>query len=361
VIAADDNRAYLLATSPGPTAPQWWVAGVDADNGQSLFRPVPLNATAAAPSCFVNGRSLVCLSDEQSAATAWVIDRQTGTLDYSGPTDVRLATGELKAIRAGNHLVAATSGEGVYGIGSKAETTWFQPGIGKIGYHNGEVAVQASQDKKAVTMFSLEDGRTVQAEFPDGAQTKSMTFFEGGFAAQFADEGQSFTQFFDAAGKLAGDERVTGMYIGGATGNLTAVVDADGVAIYGPTGEKLFQVAGEAPHGLQLMGTTLWIGEASNSAGSRFRPFDMRTGDPGTPCDFDAVDGYLGNDGSSFVRAPTNPKSDELAKAYDLATCELNWTIPRSAGSLGSVSRIGDTLVRLSDDGTGLTSLVPPR
>ena len=59
------------------------------------------------------------------------------------------------------------------------------------------------------------------------------------------------------------------------------------------------------------------------------------------------------------VRAPVNPKSDLLADAWDLSTCERVWSIPRN-GPLGRVTRLGDTLVRLSDDGTELYSLVAP-
>jgi hypothetical protein len=111
---------------------------------------------------------------------------------------------------------------------------------------------------------------------------------------------------------------------------------------------------------MRLIGTTLWVGEASDANAAHFQPFDVRTGDEGKSCAFDLIDGYLGTDGSVFVRSPWNQESDNLAQAYDLATCDMVWSIPRVVGSSGQVTRIGDTLVQLSDDGTELMSLVPP-
>ena len=93
---------------------------------------------------------------------------------------------------------------------------------------------------------------------------------------------------------------------------------------------------------------------------SHFQPYDLRTGDKGKSCAFDMINGYLGTDGSVFVRSPWNKKSDDLAQAYDLATCDKVWSIPRPVGSLARMTRIGDTLVRTSDDGTELMSLVAP-
>jgi hypothetical protein len=86
----------------------------------------------------------------------------------------------------------------------------------------------------------------------------------------------------------------------------------------------------------------------------------MHSGAAGTTC---AVDFFnsVGTDGRVIVQAThdrTSPQWQNLAQAYNLTTCEVAWTIPRSPGSLGTVDRVGDTLVRLSDDGTELFSLV---
>ena len=89
---------------------------------------------------------------------------------------------------------------------------------------------------------------------------------------------------------------------------------------------------------------------------SRGRIFD--TNDPRSPGNLDYT--YLGTDGAVAVRAPINPKSDMLAEAFDLTTCDMVWSIPRIPGSLGRVARIGNTLVRVSDDGNAIYSLVRP-
>lgn len=110
-----------------------------------------------------------------------------------------------------------------------------------------------------------------------------------------------------------------------------------------------------------MIGTTLWVSEPSTVYQHYFQPYDLRTGEKsGKPCPINLDYSYLGTDGTIAVRAPLNARSDMLAQAYDLATCAVVWSIPRTAGSLGRVVRAGDALVRLSDDGTELYSLVSP-
>ncbi len=357
IIRTGSSRAYLIASSPGPT-PQWWLTGVDAADGRRLFAPVALNMTTRAPSCFINGASVVCIAEDDDRATAWVIDRQTGQLTYTGPTDVRLTSWEKRSARqAGNYLVAVTEKQGIYGVGPQAETTWFVPGAGVVGSHNDDTAFQGTGREGSATMFSLKSGEVIQPQFPDGVGSRGATFFEGGFAEQFTEKpGDDFVQFFDTAGKLTINKRFDGK-LGGTTGNLIGIADSDSYGIYTLQGDKLLDLAGGR---IQLIGTTLWVSEKDKvTQSTAFRPYDMRTGDKGEPCEFDLSTGYLGSDGTVAVRAPVNPKSDLLADAWDLSTCERVWSIPRN-GPLGRVTRLGDTLVRLSDDGTELYSLVAP-
>ncbi|MGY1988754.1 hypothetical protein [Mycolicibacterium fortuitum] len=357
IIRTGSSRAYLIASSPGPT-PQWWLTGVDAADGRRLFAPVALNMTTRAPSCFINGASVVCIADDYDRATAWVIDRQTGQLTYTGPTDVRLTSWEKRSARqAGDYLVAVTEKQGIYGVGPQAETTWFVPGAGVVGSHNDDTAFQGTGREDSATMFSLKSGEVIQPQFPDGVGSRGATFFEGGFAEQFTEKpGHDFVQFFDTAGKLTINKRFDGK-LGGTTGNLIGIADSDSYGIYTLQGDKLLDLAGGR---IQLIGTTLWVSEKDKvTQSTAFRPYDMRTGDKGEPCEFDLSTGYLGSDGTVAVRAPVNPKSDLLADAWDLSTCERVWSIPRN-GPLGRVTRLGDTLVRLSDDGTELYSLVAP-
>jgi hypothetical protein len=361
IIKTSDHRAVLLARSLGPAEPQWWLTGVYVRDGRTLFRPVALNATAAAPACFVNGAAVTCISEDQTAATAWVIDGQSGELTYSGPTNVHVVTNKLRAAQFGNYLVAATKGDGLYGVGPHGDTTWFVPGAGVVSHHIGDVGFQGGGREGLVTMFSLRDGRVLTPEFPEGADMRSSGDFDGGFAAEFSEpHGESFIQFFDTVGRLTNKERIDGQRVGGTTGNVTAIVQSDGFGIYGPSGDKLLDISGDPPAGMQLIGTTLWVGEKSLIDESHFQPYDLRTGDKGKSCGFNMINGYLGTDGSVLVRSSWNQKSDDLAQAYDLATCDKVWSIPRTVGSSGEVTRIGDTLIQLSNDGTELMSLVAP-
>lgn len=353
IVRTGTSRAYLIASSPGPT-PQWWLTGVDAVDGRRLFPPVALNVTDKAPGCFVNGPSVVCIADDYYRATAWVIDQHTGELTFTGPTDVRLITGKLKAAQVGDYLVAATEKQGIYGVGSQAQTTWFVPGIGVVGSHGDDIAFQGTSREGRPTMFSLQDGKVLAPEFPTNIDSRGATFFEGGFAEQFTEKpGRDFVQFFDTEGRLTTNKRFEGA-LGGITGNLIGIGDSGDYGVYTLQGVKLLDLDGGH---LQLIGTTLWVSETDKVTQSTvYRPYDMRTGNKGEPCEFNLGTGYLGSDGTVAVRAPVNPKSDLLADAWDLSTCERVWSIPRS-GPLGRVTRLGDTLVRLSDDGTELYSL----
>jgi hypothetical protein len=362
LIETPDHSAVLLASTPGPTAPQWWLAGINVDNGHAQFRPVALSVTAVAPSCFPNGPSVVCISDDGQAATAWVVEAQTGHVTYSGPTELRLNASKLQTAQAGEYLVAAADGQGIYGVGPHAEKTWFAPGIGKVFKNGGNVVVQGSaKGSYAIELISAVDGKVITPSLPDDTHLEDVNFFEDGFAAiVVVGNDPPAAQFFNGAEEPTSDNRVYGL-LGGTGGNLTAVMeDRKHVGVYGPNGDKLLDLGGERPNGMQLIGTTLWVGETSDANAAHFQSYDLRTGDKGKPCAFDMIDGYLGTDGSVFVRSPWNQKSDDLAQAYDLATCDKVWSIPRAVGSSGEVTRIGDTLVQLSDDGTELMSLVTP-
>jgi hypothetical protein len=362
LIETPDHSAVLLASGPGPTAPQWWLAGINVDDGHVPFRPVALSVTAVAPSCFANGPSVVCISDDGQAATAWVIEAQTGHVTYSGPTELRLNASKLQPAQVGGYLVAAADGQGIYGVGPSTETTWFAPGIGKVFKQGGNVAVQGSaKGSYTIELIAVEDGKVITPSLPDDTHMEDVNFFEDGFAAiVVVGNDPPAAQFFNDAEEPTSDSRVYGL-LGGTGGNLTAVMeDRKHVGVYGPNGDKLLDLGGERPNGMQLIGTTLWVGETSDANAAHFQPYDLRTGDKGKPCGFNMINGYLGTDGSVFVRSSWNQKSDDLAQAYDLATCDKVWSMPRTVGSSGEVTRIGDTLVQLSNDGTELMSLVAP-
>ena len=362
VLLTAGPEVYLLAKSPGAGASQWWLAAVDVRDGRAAFPPVALNTASRAPGCFVNGASVVCIADDLQAATAWVIDRVAGKLEYTGPSAVRLRSGPLQARQIGDYLVAQTSDAGVHGVGQHAEATWFVPGTGIIASHTGDTAYQSRGEGLGGNVFALADGTIVRTELPAEARFQTLRFFDGGFAASVS-KGQKATviDFFDSKGELTNDEHVEGQQVTGTTANLTTVIeDGQHWGVYTAYGERLLRLARERAGGVQLIGSTLWVNARTDGGVRRAQPYDLRTGDAGAPCDFD-FDGYLGTDGTIALRTPSNPKSNDLAEAYDLASCTDAWSIPRPPGSLARLSRIGTTLVQLSDDGNELTSLVAPR
>jgi len=359
VVANQGDRIYLVAQTPEPNSPRWWLLGVDARDGRSLFPPVGLSPNDVAPSCFPNDTEILCVADDHTSATAWVVDAHSGGVAYTGPTDIRLFGDTLRATRAGNHVVAATKGQGLYGVGSKAEPTWFAPGVGVLFKSSDDVVVQgAATGSYAIEMIRSEDGETITPKLAADTHLEDVNFFDGGFAATVVEGGgPPAVQFFDATGHAVNERRVTGL-LAGTTANVTAVAErADHFTVYGPTGDKLFDVSGARPRGMQLVGTTLYVGDAS---GSGSQTYDMESGKQGKKCEFDVSPMYLGTDGVVAVRAPTNAKADDAAKAYNLESCTLAWSIPKASGSLLKVFRASTTLVQLSYDGTRLMSLVTP-
>jgi hypothetical protein len=72
------------------------------------------------------------------------------------------------------------------------------------------------------------------------------------------------------------------------------------------------------------------------------------------------VNGFVGSDGTVGVFESGNPNVGLVTTAIDLATCDVLWHIDSPVGSFRDVWRIDSTLVQLSVDATGLTSLVAP-
>lgn len=363
VIKTTSSRTYLLASTPGPPE-QWWLAGIDGTSGRPLFPAVPMGKTRETPRCFPNGADVVCISDPIVApATAWVIDGHSGTLIYTGPTELRLHYGAQPSVdRTPNYLVAMEKGIGAYGVGRHAEKTWFVPGFGDgLGSTADDIAF-GGKGHGGIVMFSVKDGRQWSPRVPSDAVFSGHHFFEGGFAGDFdAESGHRFVQLFDRKGNPINDRRIKG-WLTDVTGNLLKVLGLDHVlSIYDTRGRKLLAMPSRSPRNTYLIGTRLWISDETNSLHYVYRAHDIPSGAIGKPCPLDFSD-YRGTDGAVIVRAPTGSDNaavgQPLAQAYNLTTCELAWTIPRPPGSLGTVERLGDTLVRLSDDGTELFSLV---
>jgi len=359
IVGTVGDDAFLLAISGSTPRPQWWLAGINVRDGRSLFPAVALTTTRP-PECFLNGPAYVLCLSVDASPTAWVIDTKTGAVAYTGPTDLRTASETLSVRQIGGYAVAETDGQGVYGIGLRAETTWFVPGHGRAqpdsprlsGRALSAVATQgasAAQDQDT-TVFALDDGTIVKPEVPEGAPLKTTFVYAGGFAA---DVESASVLFFDEGGKRLGDAEGS---LSTDQSELPVVTEHDVSTVYSPAGAPLLRSKTPPP---SVVGTTAFVSEAGPQGVPLLRQYDLKTGAKGSACEF-SLKNYLGTDGSVLVLAVGNPGSGAVAKAIDRATCDTLWTLPAEIDSLARVWGINSTLVRLSDDGTELWSLVSP-
>lgn len=360
------SRAYFLASSGVPEAPQWWLAGVDVSDGRSLFDAIPLSASARDPQCFLNGQNDILCLDGLPSVTARVIDGRSGAVKYVGPTDLRLGFGKLDVRQVGTYAVATTQGQGVYGIGQRAETTWFIPGDGSLETEPLERPAARSQTLTAQgdanprkfkkTVFSVADGRVVEADIEEGASIVETYFYTGGFVAKVygADRGQDEIAFFDESGKRLRQIDEIGLRENAADLPVTTTESNEVNAVYTAEGEKLIEV----PEGeVQLVGTTLMVDGGNSRSFPEWQLYDLRNGSKGAVCDY-PMHNYLGTDGSTLVFEVTNPNAEIIAKAYDLSSCQRLWSIPKRTGSLDRIWQIDGQLVQLSDGAVELHSLM---
>jgi hypothetical protein len=219
------------------------------------------------------------------------------------------------------------------------------------------LGAQASADPRVyeTTVFSLHDGKVVKPEIDGGAHLGETAVYPGGFAAEIELNRKALgVQFFDDQGTRLDRGAVAGSLTGSA--GLPIVTSGRQSAVYSPDGAKLLDL----PEGaIRLVGTTLFVNENKSDAFPMWRQYDLKTGTKGPACDF-SMSNFLGTNGSAIVFSVANPRAGVVAKARDLATCDTLWTLPSRADSFAQVWRINTTLVRLSDDGTELSSLVAP-
>jgi hypothetical protein len=239
-----------------------------------------------APKCYLNGpNTVLCVSDDAHSGTAWVIDAQIGAVSYTGPTDLRTYPAELGLRQVGIYTVAETQFQGVYGVGQQAEATWFVPGDGSV-----DQAYLPNRDAAPPTLatqttpgrgsdgkvtFSLRDGTVIRPELDDNAQQQTTVVYPGGFAAEIAvSESLSRVQFFDDAGKRTSSESIRGTLNMHALDLPIIESFADDWAVYTPDGGKLLEVSGSGPAATRLIGTELFVDEASDTAVRRWQQYD---------------------------------------------------------------------------------------
>ncbi|GBE64069.1 hypothetical protein MFM001_05310 [Mycobacterium sp. MFM001] len=366
--------AYFVASSPGAPDPQWWLVGINVRDGRSLFPAVRLSAEMRAPKCFLNGpTNVLCLRKDIKNITAWVVDARSGRVSYTGPTDLRTTPPRLNVYQVGTYTVASTEGQGVYGVGPHAETTWFVPGNGHVDQRyasprDTENLLLASQTTRGrgsdgEVVFSLRDGAVIRPELTDNSEQQTTVIYPGGFAADIAvrEKHERRVQFFNETGKRMSPKSIDGELNTHAPDLPLVEMLHNHWAVFTPDGVKLLEVSGEKPVEARLIGTTLFVAAAGSAGGPGWQQYNLRTGATGKACDYHLGHAYyIGTDGAVAVASYGNPNVGRVVEAYDLATCDALWTLRSPIGSFHDVWRVDTTLVQLSDDGTELASLVAP-
>ena len=369
LVGDQGSHGFLIARTPDAAGSQWWLVGVEAHTGERLFAPVRLDAATFSPKCFLNGPDAVlCLRDGDQGGTAWVVDTRSGIVTFTGPTDLRTSSGALHVVQAGLYAVAQTTGQGVFGIGPRAETTWFVPGKGQVDTRtsratNVKPQTLATQEAggDATTVFSLADGKVVTPELDAGLRPMSAVTYPGGFAVEVVSSAQDSIpdgiEFFDDTGKKLGSADASS-FLATWSMDIPIVASAPDSVVYSPAGKKLADIARLQPSDdALLIGATLIADGQSSEYGSQ--QYDLITGSKGKAC-MVTLSSYIATDGKVAIFESNTPNVGLGTKAVDLATCDVLWSIESPVESFRGVWRIDTSLVQLSDDGTELTSLVAP-
>lgn len=364
-----DNAYFVMSTQGHPD--QWWLSGVDVRDGHALFSAIPMESPGA-PRCLLNGPVRVLCLSPGSPATAWVIDTHTGTLNYHGPTDITTATGHLGAQQVGIYALAGKMGQGLFGIGDKAETTWFVPGDGSAVLGDGgtpdfgpqPLAIQSTggAGSDRVVVFSPADGKVVVPEMEDGLYPQSAAVYPGGFAFEVATRANApipdAVMFFDVTGKPIRRVEITG-FLARSTENLPILSSSGRSFLYSAEGFPLAEISEhDGILGALMMGSRLFVNQSYNGV-DQWQEYDLRTGKKGQVCRTN-LSGYVGMDGETAVVNTGSPAIGLQSRGVDIATCIQRWSYTSAPGSFRNLWRINTTLVQLSDDATALTSLVAP-
>ena len=366
-----DDKAYFVAGVFDGTQNRWLLVGVDTRTGQALFAPTSLGDGPRSPACFLNGpTALLCLDRETDSSTARVIAADSGVVSFVGATDLRTSPSALTVRQVGLYAVAETENQGVYGIGPKADTTWFVPGAGSVDqkYARGTDTAQsalASQtapggESDGKVAFSLSDGTVIATQ--DGENVlQQIAMYPGGFAAEVAaGDAPETVQFFDETGKRIGDASIRGLLSRDSMELPMISLTSGGWAVYSPGGGQLLEQEGDMPAESRLVGSTFFVKDPGESMDRSWQQYDLVTGAKGNECSYDLGSGYIATDGKVGIFESGNPNVGLITKAFNLRTCEALWSIDSPAGSFRDVWRVNTNLIQLSDDGTELTSLVAP-
>lgn len=363
------NRGVFL----GITDEGWWLLGIDVSSGVRAFGPTRLGPAGDATdfNCFVNDPPMVlCVRqgpDLGEPSTAWVVDTNSGKVTYDGPTDLRVAQAQdqPRLEQIGDFAIATVRGKGVYGVGPRAELTWFVPGDGNLPTQfttdvrdvtASELAIQGSGAHGDV-VFSVIDGRVVKPDLPQGIQLGQAVVYPGGFGYEFTPADDFTTErvaFFDDRGQKLSEPTSNGTLEIGSL-DLPMVRTKSSRVVLTLDGQQILQLPVSFPAAeARLIGSRLYVSVDPDH--QEWQQFDVRTGEAGQTCEGDSLGPYyIASDGEVAVAMG----GDGPARGVNLTTCDVLWTIPASASNEAKeVWRVHTTLIQRTND--QLFSLVAP-
>ncbi|MFG1931427.1 hypothetical protein ACGFK1_12335 [Mycobacterium sp. NPDC048908] len=363
-----DRGIFLGITGEG-----WWLLGIDVTNGQRLFGPLRLGAAGEATdfNCYVNSPpNVLCVRqgpDLTTPSTGWVVDTSSGKLSFDGPTDLRVARTQDKPSleQIGNYAIATVSNKGVYGVGSRGETTWFVPGDGELTSQFTRMArdttpsIFAVQGSGRVTevVFSVVDGRVVKPEVPQDVLLGHAMVYPGGFGYEYSKASDYATErvvFFDDTGRKLGEPERGGRLLARSL-DFPAITSKFNNRIFTLEGRKLLELppSGPSPYA-RLIGSRFYV--AADADHRMWQQFDLTTGKSGKTCVGETLGAYyIGSDGEVAVAL-----GEGTAQGVDLTTCDTLWSIPGPAPHEATeLWKVNTTLVQRTDD--KLFNLVAPR
>ncbi len=392
MFASVGERAYFVRNADG----NGQLYGLNITTGAPLFAaPVELPGfqSFSTADCFTNGpTTALCVSGPAYDAPpgtpnqAWVIDLHTGTITFTGTTELRLRgtsnMGDGPLLEAiGNHLgethlVASIEGKGIYGVGSHAELTWFVPGAGTLFIPDFKQASDTPSQTLAVqgpdpadpngpwVVFSAVDGTVRTPTPPEGLTIDKAVVYTGGFAYQFQEPAKpAGVLFYDPEGNLLA--RVQ------PDANLIALDSADTPVmwnqgtgewqVYSTTGDLLVKIpATDLTTRFRTIGTKIYARVAGFGPEAKWQQWDLRTGQPGATCQVELDNlGYVASDGTTVIIHAWAGRTGagSIDSAINMTTCHTEWETPQEAGR--AIEKVGDnTLIQRSR--TEIVSLQAP-
>lgn len=344
------DRAYFVAEC-GSRCGGGFVYGIDLRTGARLFTPVLLDRPDD-HTCRLNGPSAaICLTGTH----VWVVDLDHGSVTHSGDTDLQQdgVTGpNVRPVgnpRGETRLVATVPGKGVYGLGAKAELTWFVPGSGQLALSPPTVTDAApltlatqipTPDDPRYRVFSVIDGTEKTPTPPDGTTLRRAVVYPGGFAYQYEAGDTAGVLLYNTAGRLLAQHQFKGYnLLDNVDGPI--VLDQPVFRVYSSDGQQRLELPAadalyQAPQ-FRTVGHDLYV-----ESGPAWQQWNLETGQAGASCPLDFTH-FVGSDGRILLSEEYHGYPRDVV-AVDTANCQERWRITQD-GREDVVEQVGTSLI----------------